>query len=301
MHLALREPLIGITVGVVLAAVLFSPVWYALIKIARMKKAYRSGAVHPFRELPLRPAGESLRLKIEKLGDDQQTFLFVHVFAGLGMLLMINAFTGPSRLYLMAGAAVAVLIDSFTGVPKILRNTRDLWNARLAYTGERAVAEELNQLMYSGYRVFHDILFESYNIDHVAVGPAGVFVIETKTRRKPKQEGKKAEYKVVFDGDFLRWPNWRESHSIDQALFNARSLSHELSSATGEPVTAQPVVAIPGWWVVSQVKAPAVWVLNPKGISSFILAADQTRLSPAHIQRIAHQLTQKCRLDEASV
>jgi hypothetical protein len=288
----------GIAFGTAVAVGLFSPVIYALAKVARMKKAYRAGWAEPIRELPLRPAGESLRLKVEHLSEAQQEFLFIHIFAGLAMLLVINAVTGPVRLWVIAACAFVVLIDFFTGVPKILRITGDLWNARLGYIGECVVAEELNQLMYSGYRVFHDLPFASYNIDHVVVGPGGVFVVETKTRRKPKEEGKTAEYKVTYDGECLRWPTARETQSVDQAAFNARSLSHELSSATAECVPVQPIIAIPGWWVVSQTKAPAVWVLNPKSISSFVLARDRALLSPAQIQRIAHQLTQKCRLSK---
>jgi hypothetical protein len=47
---------------------------------------------------------------------------------------------------------------------------------RLGFAGERAVAEELNQLMLDGCRVFHDVPMEPYgNIDHVLIAPAGIF------------------------------------------------------------------------------------------------------------------------------
>jgi hypothetical protein len=60
--------------------------------------------------------------------------------------------------------------------------------------GERAVAEELSTLLVKGYWLFHDLPFEKFNIDHAVVGPKGFFVIETKTRRKPKHENAAAEY-----------------------------------------------------------------------------------------------------------
>jgi len=46
--------------------------------------------------------------------------------------------------------------------------------------GELKVAEALEELRVAGYRVFHDIRRDGFNIDHVVVGPAGVFAIETK-------------------------------------------------------------------------------------------------------------------------
>ena len=48
--------------------------------------------------------------------------------------------------------------------------------------GELKVAEVLDELRSSGYRAFHDFVGDGYNIDHVVVGPAGVFAIETKFR-----------------------------------------------------------------------------------------------------------------------
>ena len=44
------------------------------------------------------------------------------------------------------------------------------------------VAEALSELQAIGYRVINDIPRKGYNIDHVIVGPAGVFAVETKYR-----------------------------------------------------------------------------------------------------------------------
>jgi hypothetical protein len=49
----------------------------------------------------------------------------------------------------------------------------------------------------AGYQVFHDVQFERRNVDHVVVGPKGVFALETKTRRKPFKE----KNRVAFDGE----------------------------------------------------------------------------------------------------
>lgn len=44
------------------------------------------------------------------------------------------------------------------------------------------VAEALSELQAIGYRVINDIPRKGYNIDHVIVGAAGVFAVETKYR-----------------------------------------------------------------------------------------------------------------------
>jgi Nuclease-related domain len=49
--------------------------------------------------------------------------------------------------------------------------------------GEVAVAKELRPLEADGYVVVHDVSTPRGNIDHVVVGPTGVFVLETKAWR----------------------------------------------------------------------------------------------------------------------
>lgn len=61
--------------------------------------------------------------------------------------------------------------------------------ARLALgrDGEIAVSQTLNKLRADGYEVLNDLQGEDWNIDHVLIGPSGVYTIETKTLRKPRR------------------------------------------------------------------------------------------------------------------
>ena len=86
-------------------------------------------------------------------------------------------------------AAVASIWSAFR-LWKVINLRRRI---RLGFEGERHVGEALNQLMLVGYRVFHDFLITDKprsirNIDHIVIGPNGVFAVETKTRRKVKGE-----------------------------------------------------------------------------------------------------------------
>jgi hypothetical protein len=57
--------------------------------------------------------------------------------------------------------------------------------------GERATARRLHRLERHGYTVLHDLQVPGShaNLDHLAIGPAGVFVIDSKYYRGPLQLG----------------------------------------------------------------------------------------------------------------
>jgi len=59
---------------------------------------------------------------------------------------------------------------------------RERMQMRKGATGETVVAITLGDLP-EGYRVIHDLTTPSGNLDHVVIGPTGVFIIETKNWR----------------------------------------------------------------------------------------------------------------------
>lgn len=138
--------------------------------------------------------------------------------------------------------------------------------------GERAVAFVLKDLERQGYFVFHDVPSlhrpEEANIDHVVIGPSGVYAIETKTIRK--RDGQRS---LEFTGEHL---------TIDgknlplNPLPQARAVSDDLKSIlerfAGESCNIQPVIALPGWYVTSRLKPwkQPVWVVNENALVSLI-------------------------------
>ena len=72
--------------------------------------------------------------------------------------------------------------------------------------GERIVAQAIEDgLVSAGYSVFHDIQLQKngkrFNIDHLVIGPNGVFAIETKNYRKPRT----GQARVTYDGVKVLW------------------------------------------------------------------------------------------------
>ncbi|OQX27409.1 MAG: hypothetical protein BWK80_05445 [Desulfobacteraceae bacterium IS3] len=169
---------------------------------------------------------------------------------------------------------------------------------RLGYDGEVAVGQELNQLMRNGYYVYHDFPANGFNIDHIVIGPAGVFAVETKGRRKSLTGNAKAEARVVYDGESLKFPKWTETRPLEQAKNQAEWLARFLAKAVGDHVEVMPVLFLPGWFVERISKNGIPVLSNLKGFN-FLLKNNV--LSENMIKRIAHQVEQKCRDTEPMI
>ena len=163
------------------------------------------------------------------------------------------------------------------------RKLKQIRDYRRGLAGEQAVAEQLQPLFASGYQIFHDILGSGkWNIDHVAVGPAGVFAIETKYRtKKPGRNGGR-DHEATFDGNRIEFASGDyDARAAGQARDNARWLEKELSKATGERVTVQPIVALPGWWVTLKANSD-VKVLSGKQVANLHRQGTRTNFRQAH-------------------
>ena len=248
----------------------------------------------PVPEKLLRAPGEGLRRKLEVLEDklsESLAIAFVLPVAYTGFVLLQRhklAFDRVSLGIALGAGAIGVVVLC----RRVLRLLEQRRNHRLGLSGERAVGEELNQLMLLGCRVYHDVPNEPYgNIDHVLVAPSGVYAVETKTRRK--KEGKDT-HKAVFDGCSLRFGDGLpERTCLDQAKQQASRLSTWLSKASGGAVNVHPVLALPGWYVDRRVKKSEITVISGKAVKMF--AKWQPVLDAARIEQIAYQLDQRCR------
>jgi hypothetical protein len=174
------------------------------------------------------------------------------------------------------------------------RNLEVARNVRLGLRGEQAVAEALHEAADAGFRIFHDLVEERLgNIDHIAAGARGIFVIETKARRRRGSRNGKPEHVVTYDGKGLEFPCGYDVETIPQAERNAQWLAEFLSTRTAEPAVVQAVVTIPGWFVEPKGNFP-VKVMNANYLVKY-LRGQTTKLEPAQVQRIVAALDDKCR------
>ena len=226
----------------------------------------------PLKEKPLRAPGDSLRDSADSLIMDTvlSWVLFAVMFVILAGLEWYRYWTSvkPSPWLFTICAAVAVAI----ALRKLIRAKSMMHDISLGFEGERVVGQALEDLRARGYQVFHDIAENGYNIDHVLIGPRGVYAIETKTISTPTDH----DGEIVYDGETLRV----DGHSPDrdplkQARAGADRIGEILQQATERKVFVRPVVLYPGWWVTRKCRKETVWVLNPKALPGWLEHEDE--------------------------
>ena len=204
--------------------------------------------------------------------------------------------TGAIQTTWIAVVLMTWLVWEFYAVGKLARRFKRIKNLQLGYECELAVGQELDLLMRDGFQVFHDVEAENFNIDHIVVGPPGVFAVETKGRSKILSgdgQGKK-QYRVTYRRGVLEFPNGSDSESIPQATRQAAWVSTWLSQATGQPVSVSPVVVLPGWYVETQ-DTPDVPVIASGSIRRHFLKQSAQRLAGEDISKIVYQIEQRVR------
>jgi len=270
------------------------PIGLAIAIISRKRKERKAFSCSPFKELQRRPAGEALRIKLEefdeKINDTTLWLLLFPVLMVCGLVAQHPKDWITPLLFFFFSAGLAVFFGK-----RLFKFLEERSNYRLGYEGERFVGEELSRLIVLGFEVYHDVPFDGFNIDHILAGPRGVFIVETKTRRKPMDVDGKKVFRVQFDGQCLQWPKSTDSHGINQAKNNAKTLAAWLSAATGDSIRVTPILTLPGWLVERKAPSDAIYVLNPKEIYQ-VCASYPEKLTEPQIRRICHQLDQKCRI-----
>ncbi len=246
----------------------------------------------------LRGPGHTLREKLEEANTDVLTDVFVLMFMPL---LLLATFLAQSHqrglqgmIHLVPIYIAFALGIVFVVVYRLWKKGEQLDKFKAGYDAELAVGQELDQLMRQGAVTFHDIPADNFNIDHVVVSSEGVFAVETKGFTKLKQGRGKADVTVVFDGKLLRFPTWATKDPLEQAERQAAWLAKWLSSSVGTQVHVLPVVALPGWFV-ERTGRGEVRVYNGKELAGLLKSRRTQPLSPQDVQRIAHQVEQRCR------
>lgn len=251
----------------------------------------------------LRGPGESLRRRIAKIEESLPVIMLgtsvMPIITGLAVLKFLIWVTPHMRLaYGLVITGLPMLVAAYFSGRFLMGKLSRARNDTLGYLGERAVGESLEGLLSFGYRVFHDVPAEEgkakFNVDHVVVGPNGIFAIETKTRRKGRARAGFEAHKVAYDGRQLIWPWAEDSFGLKNAEDRARWLSAWLNRMTALGLAAQPVLVLPGWYVVPKGLGP-VTVINHKQLVGAITRNQARVLTEEQIDLIARQLDNVCR------
>ncbi len=241
----------------------------------------------PLKDLPVRNPAQGLDEEIDRLLNDRAAG-YMLVMAMVALLVWWEwwrwVFNLPPHpiLFTVLGAGVFAFY-----IPKLVGIRRQLRNLALAVKGEKAVGQYLEEHARPlGYQVLHDVVGDGFNVDHVLVGPGGVFAVETKTISKPA----KGISSVRYDGETVTVDGFRPDRDpVAQARACAGWIRDIVLKSSGRTVPVRPIVLYPGWFVEKMPKGVEVWVLNEKAIVSFLSQEDR-RLPDEDIALITHCL-----------
>ena len=125
-----------------------------------------------------------------------------------------------------------------TRVARLLKVHTDERAYRIGADGEVTVGARLAKLDASRWLTLHDIVLNDSgtNLDHLVIGPAGVFSLNTK--HHPKKD-------VVVTARGMRVNGHRTGY-LPIAVSEAKKVSRILEAAVGFPVPVQPVIVVVG-------------------------------------------------------
>lgn len=255
-----------------------------------LKRRSPSKRRSPLKDNPLRNPGQSLDEELARLINDTAIPWIAAIAMSLAMVCQewhkwYTQIPPNPRVALIV--AVPIIGVSLMRLFFIVKRARRL---KMARDGEKAVGQYLSDLQAKGYRVFHDILGDGFNIDHIIISDRGIFTVETKTYSKPG----KGRSEIRFDGETLSingHPPYRDP--VSQAKAQADWSRQILKESTGKDYPVKAAIVFPGWFVKSTAKGKqnSLWVLNPKALPSFIsnepqvLRLEDIQLAAYHLSR----------------
>ncbi len=155
----------------------------------------------------------------------------------LGAAITLSLFAPsilPRRVSLIT-LILMILGASACGV--LLFRILSRWESQAERGGdvERAVGQALKGLP-DDYHVLHDLDFERFNVDHVVVGPTGIFTIKTKAHAGRISAA--GETLLLNDEPF-------DKPLFDQAWKNAFAIRDVIRDVTGITYKIQPILCSP--------------------------------------------------------
>jgi hypothetical protein len=151
--------------------------------------------------------------------------------------------------------------------------------------GEKQTAKQLRPLLRDGWVLLNDVESRYGNIDHILVGPAGVFVLETKNLNG-----------VCAVGEGILSVRWREdptdgyeNHSIAPRARAAAAEVAEQLRGQGLRQWVQPVVVLWSSFEQTSFKSGKVAWISGKELRASLLK-QQPRLTAAEVAKVAGAL-----------
>lgn len=242
----------------------------------------------PLKDRPLHVAGQSSDEKIQGyISENVSTLMIIPALLIVITIMAWVTWAFPYK-YIPIVISIITLIVFVYCLNRLLLLRKEIKSLALGRTGERIVAEIFDSNRSQEFVIFHDIVAENFNIDHVILTTHGIFAVETKTFSKPPKG------EITFKGEKIITGNFDTGTGIiTQAESQSKWLKSMLKDSTGRDYHVMPVIVFPGWFVqpMSEDLKKRIWILNPEALSSFIkneplrIQESDMHLAAFHISR----------------
>ena len=246
----------------------------------------------PLKERPLHVAGQSLDELIQKyIAEDVSILLFMPtLLIAMTIVIWLNR-VFPSKYFPIAISIITLIVIIYC-VYRLIILIKKIKSLVLGRNGERIVAEIFDNLRGQGFVVFHNIVAENFNIDHVILTPHGIFTVETKTFSKPPKG------EITYKDEKIIAGNINIGNGIIlQAESQSKWLKSMLKDSTGRDYYIMPVIVFPGWFVqpMPENLKKRIWILSPTALSSFI-KNEQIRIQESDMHLAAFHISRYIRM-----
>lgn len=225
----------------------------------------------------------------QRLKDQAHKLYLRHLLAGFGVIALLTFFAGlliglyswTAGLALLALPALVLLF-----LMRRLTKQADKWakeRIRLLRAGQtEALVAWMLESLPDGYHVFNNVTFPGGDLDHIVVGPAGLFVISTKNYRGSFSRNANG----VLHHNNTPTDDPRQAHK--QAMWLKDQLTKSLG---GETPWIQSVLCAPFVDVRFDGRSNNVWIANDNTLLDFIDPDDtKAKLTGKLVERVVRVL-----------
>ena len=254
----------------------------------------RSLNAHPnFPDAIMREAAQRFRDEFEALSSRQSTYLgacltFVFIFLVANTFEARLLFEGYPAWQLYPLLATLLAAAGFA-LHRLIRTIYKWRKIRFLRDAIIAIGHSLQRIATGEARVFHDVTIPEGVVDHVLVGPGGVYAVNVVVHRTMRRGSVQ-----LVDGE-LRFEPDRATIPITDIASRASQLEQALSDLLKHPVRVRSVIAVPGWHADSP-RGDGHLVVNERTLPilhGWRSEADQ--LMDEDVQTLQEHLTKTCK------
>lgn len=252
------------------------PLAAAAVVVVALRSLHDARVRSPFDAQPMCEPGQGLRDRLDR------AFATLLLNASLGPLLTLAPLVyGMGRMLFSEQqnwlewaiyGALCTLLALLVSL-RLIGDHQRISRLKLGLACELAIGQELKRLIRPEahpYYVFHDVPADTFIIDHIAITPYAIFVIEVRARTPCMAPNGEVENTVMVEHQRLRFPGWKE-HKPQRKARQATSWVHAWACRElGQHVPVKGILALPGWKVVNTVEHTDLEVIDGVGLADRI-------------------------------